>query len=214
MMVTMAPEVDGATDVARFFFDQGIVCSAGHTSAHYREGMLAIGLGFRTLTHAFNAMPPLDHRDPSILAAFIQESRTTVQLICDGYHVSPAMVDLLYRTLHDRIVLTTDNMPPAGAGIASKAASCARKTARSRAARCAWIKPCATNGLHGPPVRARAILCATSAPAKLLGMQRELGLIAPGLRADLSFWDSEYSVIGAMVGGVTVFGELGALAAA
>ena len=55
--------------------------------------MLAIGLGFRSLTHAFNGMPPLDHRDPSILAAFIQDRRTLVQFICDGFHVSPVMVD-------------------------------------------------------------------------------------------------------------------------
>jgi N-acetylglucosamine-6-phosphate deacetylase len=98
VMVTMAPEAPGVEEIARMFFDQGIVNSAGHTAAHYREGMLAIGLGFRTLTHAFNAMPPLDHRDPSILVAFMQEARTTTQLICDGYHVSPPMVDLLYRT--------------------------------------------------------------------------------------------------------------------
>jgi N-acetylglucosamine-6-phosphate deacetylase len=114
VMVTMAPEAEGVENVARMFFDQGIVCSAGHTSAHYRDGMLAIGLGFRTLTHAYNGMPPLDHRDPSLLAAFIQEGRTTVQLIADGYHVSPPMVDLTYRTLRERLVLTTDNMPPAG----------------------------------------------------------------------------------------------------
>jgi N-acetylglucosamine-6-phosphate deacetylase len=93
VMVTMAPEIDGADEVARLFFDQGIVCSAGHTAAHYREGVLAIGLGFRTLTHAFNAMPPLDHRDPSLLVAFMQETRTTVQVIADGYHISPPMVD-------------------------------------------------------------------------------------------------------------------------
>jgi N-acetylglucosamine-6-phosphate deacetylase len=116
VMVTMAPEIYGADEVARLFYDQGIVCSAGHTAAHYREGMLAIGLGFRSLTHAFNAMPPLDHRDPSLLVAFMQEPRTTVQVIADGYHISPPMVDLLYRTLRERLVLATDNMPPAGGG--------------------------------------------------------------------------------------------------
>ena len=78
--------------------------------------MLAIGLGFRTLTHAFNGMPPLDHRDPSILAAFIQEPRTTVQVICDGYHVAPVMIDILYRTLGERLVLATDYMAPTGSG--------------------------------------------------------------------------------------------------
>ena len=75
----MAPEIEGASDAMRVFLENGVVCSAGHTSARYREGMLAIGLGFRSLTHAFNGMPPLDHRDPSIFAAFIQDRRTLVQ---------------------------------------------------------------------------------------------------------------------------------------
>src|SRR5471032_679605 len=136
--------MDGVDELTRLFFDQGIVCSAGHTSARYREGVLAIGLGFRTLTHAFNAMPPLDHRDPSILAAFMQETRTTVQLIADGYHVSPPMVDLAYRTMRERLVLTTANMPPAGSGYRSKAALYAPKTARSPVVRCTSTKPYAT----------------------------------------------------------------------
>ncbi len=80
LMVTLAPEIEGAADAARVFLENGVVCSAGHTSARYREGMLAIGMGFRSLTHAFNAMPPLDHRDPSILVAFMQDTRTMVQL--------------------------------------------------------------------------------------------------------------------------------------
>jgi N-acetylglucosamine-6-phosphate deacetylase len=214
MMVTLAPEIDGATDAARVFLEHGIVCSAGHTSAHYREGMLAIGLGFRSLTHAFNAMPPLDHRDPSILAAFMQDERTLVQLICDGHHVSPVMVDVLHRTLGDRIVLATDNMPPAGPGYHIEGG-----VMRSEDGTIAGSALRMDEGLRNYMAYtelpfARAILCATSAPAKLLGLQREVGLIAPGLRADLSFWDSEYSVIAAMVGGVTVFGEIGAPAAA
>ncbi|MDQ2872266.1 MAG: hypothetical protein M3R35_03940, partial [Candidatus Eremiobacteraeota bacterium] len=86
LMVTLAPEIEGATDAARVFLEHGCVCSAGHTSARYREGLLAIGMGYRSLTHAFNGMPPLDHRDPSILAAYIQDARTMVQVICDGHH--------------------------------------------------------------------------------------------------------------------------------
>lgn len=214
MMVTLAPEIDGATDAARVFLEHGVVCSAGHTSAHYREGMLAIGLGFRSLTHAFNAMPPLDHRDPSILAAFMQDERTLVQLICDGHHVSPVMVDVLHRTLGDRIVLATDNMPPAGPGYHIEGG-----VMRSEDGTIAGSALRMDEGLRNYMAYtelpfARAILCATSAPAKLLGLQREVGLIAPGMRADLSFWDPEHSVIAAMVGGVTVFGELGAPAAA
>jgi N-acetylglucosamine-6-phosphate deacetylase len=207
VMVTMAPEVDGVDEVARFFFDQGIVCSAGHTGAKYREGVLAIGIGFRTITHAFNAMPPLDHRDPSILAAFIQESRTTVQLICDGYHVSPPMVDLLYRTLHDRVVLATDNMPPVGSGYRIEGGVV--RSEDGTIAGSALLMDQAVRNLMGYadiPFEI-AVVSATRTPAQLLNLDRELGTIEAGKRADLSVWSDEYSVLATIVGGSTVYGS-------
>ncbi len=206
VMVTMAPEADGVENVARMFFDQGIVCSAGHTSAHYREGMLAIGLGFRTLTHAFNGMPPLDHRDPSLLAAFIQESRTTVQLICDGYHVSPPMVDITYRTLRDRLILTTDNMPPAGSGYRIEG-GVVRAEDGTIAGSALHIDQAVRNLMSYADIPFQtAIVNATRSPARLLGIERDLGTIEPGKRADLSIWDASYNVLATIVGGVTVYG--------
>jgi len=206
VMVTMAPEADGVDDVARFFFDQGIVCSAGHTAAHYREGMLAIGLGFRTLTHAFNAMPPLDHRDPSILAAFMQETRTTVQLIADGYHVSPPMVDLAYRTLRERLVLTTDNMPPAGSGYRIEG-GVVRAEDGTIAGSALHIDQALRNLMSYADIPFEtAIVNATRTPAQLLGVDRDLGTIEPGKRADLSVWDDNHNVLSTIVGGIPVYG--------
>lgn len=205
LLVTMAPEIDGASEAMRVFLEGGVVCSAGHTSARYREGMLAIGLGFRSLTHAFNGMPPLDHRDPSILAAFIQDRRTLVQLICDGFHVSPVMVDLLHRTLGDRIVLATDNMPPADPGyhIAGGVMRAADGTIAGSALR---IDEAVRNYMSYAQVSfAQAIVGATHAPAKLIRHDGEMGRIARGLRADLSFWDADFQVVGTMVGGRFVF---------
>lgn len=214
LMVTMAPEIEGATDAARVFLEHGVVCSAGHTAARYREGMLAIGLGFRSLTHAFNGMPPLDHRDPSILAAFIQDSRTMVQVICDGHHVAPVMVDILHRTLGERIVLTTDNMPPAGPGYHIEG-GVMRTEDGTIAGSALRIDESVRNYIAYTELPfAKAVMAASYAPAKLLGLDRELGRIARGLRADFSFWDPELRVIGTMVGGVTVFGELCTRAAA
>ncbi len=207
VMVTMAPEADGVEHVARMFFDQGIICSAGHTSAHYRDGMLAIGLGFRTLTHAFNGMPPLDHRDPSILAAFIQETRTTVQLICDGFHVSPPMVDLTYRTLKERLVLTTDNMPPAGSGYRIDG-GVVRAEDGTIAGSALHIDQAVRNLMEyaGIPFES-AIVNATRSPAQLLGLEREMGSLEAGKRADLSIWDAGHRVLATIVGGVPVYGS-------
>jgi len=206
LFVTMAPEVEGASEAMRVFLEHGVVCSAGHTSARYRDGMLAIGLGFRSLTHAFNGMPPLDHRDPSILAAFMQDRRTLVQLISDGYHVSPVMIDLLYRTVGDRIVLATDNMPPADAGyhIEGGVMRSADGTIAGSALR---IDQAVRNYMSYAEISfAQAIVAATHAPAKLISHEHEMGRVAPGLRADLSFWDEEYNVIGTMVAGQAVYG--------
>ncbi len=208
LLVTMAPEVDGASDALRVFLENGVVCSAGHTAARYREGMLAIGLGFRSLTHAFNGMPPLDHRDPSILAAFIQDRRTLVQVICDGFHVSPVMIDILHRTLGDRVVLATDNMPPSDPGyhIDGGVMRSADGTIAGSALR---MDEALRNYMSYAQIPfAQAIVAATHAPARLIHHDAEMGRVTRGARADLSFWDHEYQVIGTMVGGRFVYNRI------
>jgi N-acetylglucosamine-6-phosphate deacetylase len=212
VMVTLAPEVDGAADAVRIFREHGVTCSAGHTAARYREGCLAIGLGFRSLTHAFNGMPPLDHRDPSLLAAFIQDRRTFVQVICDGYHVAPVMIDVLHRTVGDRLVLATDNMPAADEGyhIEGGVMRAADGTIAGSALK---MDQAVRNYMAYADVPfEKAIVAATSAPAKLIHHDRMLGRVAPGMRADLSIWDADYNVIGTMVGGRFVYNALAATA--
>jgi N-acetylglucosamine-6-phosphate deacetylase len=204
--VTLAPEVDRGDEVARVFFDQGVVCSAGHTSAKYRDGMLAIAMGFRTLTHAFNAMPPLDHREPSLLAAFIQEPRTTVQVICDGYHIAPVMVDILYRTLGNRMVLATDYMAPAGSGYRIEG-GVMRAEDGTIAGSALHVDRAVRNLMSYASLPfERAIINATASPATLLGIERECGTLEAGKRADLAVWDDHYEILTTIVGGEAVYG--------
>lgn len=208
LLVTMAPEIEGASNALRVFAENDVVCSAGHTAARYREGMLAIGLGFRSLTHAFNGMPPLDHRDPSILAAFIQDRRTLVQVICDGFHVSPVMVDILHRTLGDRMVLVTDHMPAADPGyhIEGGVMRAADGTIAGSALR---MDDALRNYMSYAQIPfAQAVVAATHAPARLIRHDADVGRVTRGARADLSFWDREYQVTATMVGGRFVYNSL------
>ncbi len=208
LLVTMAPEVDGVADALRVFLENDVVCSAGHTAARYREGMLAIGLGFRSLTHAFNGMPPLDHRDPSILAAFIQDRRTLVQVICDGFHVSPVMIDILHRTLGDRVVLATDNMPASDPGYHIEG-GVMRSSEGTIAGSALRMDEALRNYMSYAQIPfAQAIVAATHAPARLIRHDADMGRVTRGARADLSFWDREYRVIGTMVGGRFVYDQI------
>ena len=171
--------------------------------------MLAIGLGFRTLTHAFNAMPPLDHRDPSLLAAFMQETRTTVQLICDGYHVSPPMVDLLYRTLGERLVLTTDNMPPAGSNYRIEG-GVVRSEDGTIAGSALHIDQAVRNLMSYAdiPFESRDHPRHAQRPRGCWARARARQRIAEGLRADFAVWDEELRVVATVVGGTPVNGAV------
>ena len=207
-MVTMAPEIEGVDEATRFFCDQGIVCSAGHTSAKYREGMLAIGLGFRTLTHAFNAMPPLDHRDPSILAAFMQEPRTTVQVICDGYHVSPVMVDIAVSHAR-RASRARDRQHAAGRKRLShrRRRRARRRRNDRRAARCTSIRPCATSWSYAAIPFEQAIVQRDRGTGRIARHRARGRDASPrGKRADLSIWSEQYEILATIVGGEPVFG--------
>ena len=129
-----------------------------------------------------------------------------VQVISDGIHVAPVMVDILYRTIGDRIVLATDVMPPLDESyqIVGGVMRSADGTIAGSALR---IDQAVRNYMSYAEISfAQAVMAATHAPAKLLGLDRELGRIAPGMRADLSFWDEDYQIAGTMVGGAVVYG--------
>lgn len=129
-----------------------------------------------------------------------------VQIIGDGYHVAPVMVDILYRTVGGRIVLATDLMPPPDATyhIDGGVMRAGDGTIAGSALR---IDRAVRNFMSYADISfEEAVMAATHAPAKLIGLEGEMGRIAPGMRADLSFWDSQYAIIGTMVGGTMVYG--------
>ncbi|HZU01350.1 MAG TPA: amidohydrolase family protein, partial [Ktedonobacteraceae bacterium] len=115
-LVTLAPELPGATDMIRRLVEADVTVSIGHTDATYEQAQQAIQLGITHATHCFNAMRPLLHRAPGPLAAIAEAEQVRGELIADGVHVHPAAMNALVKLLGpERTVVITDAL--AGAGL-------------------------------------------------------------------------------------------------
>ena len=114
-LVTLAPELSGAEQMIRQLVSAHITVSIGHTDANYEQTQSAIGLGVTHATHCFNAMRPLLHREPGPIPAIVQAEQVYGEIIADGIHVHPAVVDMLVRMLGpQRTIVVTDAQSAAG----------------------------------------------------------------------------------------------------
>lgn len=113
--VTIAPDIDGALDAIRAVVAAGAVAAVGHTGADAALTAAAFEAGATMLTHAFNAMPGLHHREPGPVGAAFADHRVTLEIIADGVHLHPEIVRLAFAAAPGRIALVTDAMAAAGA---------------------------------------------------------------------------------------------------
>lgn len=113
--VTLAPEEPGGKELVELLNKEGIISSIGHTGATYQETMEAISLGVSQATHLFNQMTGLHHRDIGAAGASLMNENIYAELIVDGIHVSPEMVELSLKLKGiDRTILITDAMRAKG----------------------------------------------------------------------------------------------------
>ncbi|MGC2110511.1 MAG: N-acetylglucosamine-6-phosphate deacetylase [Candidatus Korobacteraceae bacterium] len=114
-VLTIAPEIDGALELIANASQRGVCVSIGHSNATLSQAMAGINSGARHATHTFNAMRRIDHRDPGVLGAILTDRSVTADIIADGIHVEPVVVDLFLRAKGvDGAVLITDSISAAG----------------------------------------------------------------------------------------------------
>lgn len=114
-MLTIAPEIPGAMEVIAEAAKRNVCVSIGHSDAEMPTAQAAVMAGARHATHTFNAMRPLDHREPGILGEVLGNDDMTADIIVDGIHVDPAVVKLFLRTKgRERAVLITDAISATG----------------------------------------------------------------------------------------------------
>ena len=189
----------------------GATLSLGHTDANYdtAEGLFAAGV--TALTHTFNAMPPLHHRDGGVVAAGLTSDTALCEMICDGFHIAPHMVKLAYRLAGDRLVLITDSMEATGCAdgeyrIAGNPVTVKDGKARTHDGAIAgstlsmWEAVRNLRDFAGTTLE-NAIYAATMAPAREIGLEGEIGSIEAGKRADLLVLDDGDAIHRVMCGG-------------
>jgi N-acetylglucosamine-6-phosphate deacetylase len=215
-IVTVASELDGGLDLVRWLSARGHRPAHGHSNATYDEALAAIAAGARHATHLFNRMPPLGHRAPGLAGAILQTDEVAAELICDGFHVHPALVRTAIAAKRpSRVFAITDGTAAAGLPVGRRARLGGHAITAGESA--AYLDDGTVAGsvvtmdrcfqvLVGriglSPVDA-VTLCATT-PARELGLVGH-GVLAPDSVADLVVLDAQFGVVQTYIAGQLVY---------
>lgn len=218
--ITIAPELPGALDAIAAFAAVGVTPAVGHTTADLELTERAFDAGARLLTHAFNSMPGLGHRNPGPVAAAFDRPEVTLELILDGVHVDPRIAALAFALAPGRVALVTDAMAGAGEPDGEYTLGGAGVRVEGGVARLSGTEVLAGSTLtleravrraveEGHCVPSAAVAAATMTPARILGLDRagqnlRLGALRPDFTADLVRLDADWNVRDVWVAGVRV----------
>lgn len=217
-MITLAPEVEGGIALIRELNRQGWVVSIGHTRADAETLESALAAGARHMTHFFNAMSGIHHRNLGVAGWGLLKEEIGFDIIADGFHIHPNMIKMAcHRKGSDKVSLISDSVMPTGLGdgdfeVWGENISVARGRTQNERGSIAGsvitmldaVKNMAALGFANHEAANMAALN----PARTLGIAATYGSVETGKRADLLVMDSDLKPRLVMVGGVVVFNEL------
>lgn len=211
-VMTIAPELDGAIDLIREASRRGVCVSLGHSDADLPQAQAAVSVGARHATHTFNAMRSLDHRAPGLLGAVLTDNAVTADIIVDGIHVDPVVVDLFMRAKGaDGAVLITDAI--SATGMPDGTYRLGGLEVQVRDGRCEFRGRLAgsvltldravrnTMNFAGLSLQ-HAIRMASLNPARVLGLQNRKGTLSVGADADIAVFTPAGEVTQTIIGGI------------
>lgn len=202
-LVDVAPEQPGGLEFVEKA-SQLCTVSIAHTTADYDQAKAAFDKGVTHATHLFNAMSGLHHRKPGVVGAVFDDSRVRGELICDGFHIHPAVLRAAFRLLGDRALIVSDSMRANGMpeGEAFDLGGQMVTVHQGKALLPDGTIAGSVTNLHqeiknlvsfGVPFE-QAVKAATLIPARAIGLDGEIGSIAPGKRADLVVLDENLDI--------------------
>jgi N-acetylglucosamine-6-phosphate deacetylase len=190
-IMTVAPEIEGASDIIHFLSKQNIIPSAGHTNANYEQIQQAVNSGVRLATHLFNAMRGIAHREPGAVGALLVNDDVYTEAVADGIHIHPSILDLITRVKPiEKVILVTDASKYYGI---SQGASYTRdgKLFGSTTALSLALKNMAQ--FTALPFE-KILRMVTINPAKLLRIESQKGGLKRGSDADIVILDREMNL--------------------
>jgi len=216
-IVTLAPELDGGLDLIRWLTAHGQRVSLGHSAATYDEALAAIAAGAKHATHLFNRMPPLSHRAPGLAGAVLQTDEVAAEIICDGFHVHPALIRTAIAAKRpSRIFAITDATAVAGLPAGARASLGGQTIVAGETT--AFLSDGTTIagsrltmdrafetlvGRVGISLVDAATICSTT-PARELGLVGH-GVLAPDAVADLVILDANFTVVQTYLAGQIIY---------
>ncbi|EOH4957289.1 N-acetylglucosamine-6-phosphate deacetylase [Enterobacter hormaechei] len=214
--VTLAPEMTG-TDVISKLAAAGIVVSAGHSNATLKEAKAGFRAGITFATHLYNAMPYITGREPGLVGAILDEPDVYCGIIADGLHVGYTNIRNAKRLKADKLCLVTDATAPAGANIdqfifAGKTiyyrnGLCVDENGTLSGSSLTMIEGVRNLVEHCGIALEEVLRMATLYPARAIGVDKQLGGIAPGMVANLTAFTHDYKIIKTIVNGNEVVTE-------
>lgn len=202
-LVTMAPEVATPAAVARLRA-AGVVLSAGHSAATFAEAQQGFRQGFAAATHLFNAMSALTSREPGLVGAVYDDAAAAASIIADGWHCDFAALRISHRLLRERLFLITDAVEesPEGAYRFRRAGGRFVDEQGTLAGSALTMLQAVQNCVQQASLPLdEALRMATLYPARVLGLDHELGRLAPGYQAHLTLFDEQFRARGVVLGG-------------
>jgi len=196
-MMTIAPELC-TPEIIGLLRKAGVIVSAGHSNASFREATAGFEMGIETTTHLFNAMSALHHRDPGLPGALFSSDTARASIIADGIHVDYSMLAIAKKILKERLLLVTDAVEENDRGAYRHVRQDDRFTlpdgtlSGARLTMLDAVRNCIT---HAGIDRYEALRMASLYPAQLIRTD-DRGLIAPGARADLIMTDDMMNLRG------------------
>jgi N-acetylglucosamine-6-phosphate deacetylase len=218
--MTVAPELKGMRELALSCIKKGIVLQAGHTDARYENMVEGMQAGILHSTHLFNAMSRLDHRNPNAAGAILIHNEMSCEIIADGFHVHPDLLNLLLRDKPiEKIVLITDGLRPTGQKTGPFLANGEEVVFRDGAFRRVSDDVIAGSGLTMIKgiqnlitqcfSLVDAVKAASLNPAQVMRYTQQ-GAIIPGKLADITVFDKDFNIRLVMVGGKIIKGAINA----